>query len=78
MHSILLERVAAVAALEVDAQGPETPPGPVAVRITRDVVSRKFANTVWRTASTFKDGFQEPGLPLVVSASMQIAPPAVT
>ena len=77
VHSILLERVAAVAPLEVDAQRPR-PPGPVAVLMSCDVVSRKFAKTVCKIASTFKLGFHDPGEPLVVKASMQMAPPAVT
>ena len=59
-------------------RGPERPPGPVAVRMISDVVSKKFMKTVLSTLSTQMSGCQDPGVPSVVKASMQIAPPAVT
>ena len=79
MHSILLERVAAVAALEVDAQrDPTARPAPSPCESIGRSCRWKFAKAVCKIASTFRTWVQEPGLPLVVSASMQMAPPAVT
>ena len=69
-------RVAAPAASPPPRRVDSRPP--LAVRIVCTSQSTMFAKTVWRIVSTECVGRHAPGPPVVVSASMQIAPPAVT